>query len=154
VPHQAFLCQDQRYIALGVVSEDQWPRFCRAVQLEDLADDPRFCINSKRVENRPELLSILKKRFKSKPIRWWIIRLSKEKVPHGMFLDFETLRYHPQVVANEYIVEIDTPHWGRLYSEGLPWKFSAAPAGPIRPGGLVGEHTAQVLAELALAEKQ
>ena len=37
VPHQAFLCEDQKYIAVGVVQEDQWPRFCRALKLEELA---------------------------------------------------------------------------------------------------------------------
>ena len=50
VPHQAFLCEDQKYIAVGVVSEDQWPRFCRALKLDELGDDPRFATNPKRVE--------------------------------------------------------------------------------------------------------
>ena len=36
---------------------------------------------------------------------------------------------HPQVVANGHIVEIDTPHWGPLYVDGLPWKFERTPAG-------------------------
>jgi crotonobetainyl-CoA:carnitine CoA-transferase CaiB-like acyl-CoA transferase len=34
VPHQAFLCDDQKYIAVGVVREEQWPRLCRALKLE------------------------------------------------------------------------------------------------------------------------
>ena len=150
VPHQAFICEDQKYIAVGVVSEDQWPSFCRAMGLEELASDPRFGTNPERVENQAELIPILEQRFKTKPVTWWVIRLIKEKVPNGRFMDFEALRYHPQVLQNEHMVELDTAHWGRLYVDGLPWKFGRTPAGPIRPGGLKGEHTAEVLAEFGL----
>lgn len=148
VPHQAFRCQDQKYIAVGVVREEQWPGFCRAVGLENLASNPRFSTNRDRVEHRAELIPYLEQRFQTKPLRWWTIRLSKERVPHGPFLEFDVLRHHPQVVQNNYLLELNTPHWGTLYTEGLPWSFDRTPAGPIRPGGLIGEHTAEVLAEL------
>jgi crotonobetainyl-CoA:carnitine CoA-transferase CaiB-like acyl-CoA transferase len=150
VPHQAFECEDSRYVAAGVVNEDQWPGFCRALKLHDLISDARFVSNPLRVENRAELIPIIAARFKTKPAAWWIVRLTKEKVPNGPFLTFDELRYHPQVIANGHIVEIDTRHWGKLNVDSLPWKFDRTPAGPIRAGGLPGEHTAEVLAELGI----
>jgi len=36
VPHQAFECADSRWLAIGVVSDAQWPGFCRALKLDDL----------------------------------------------------------------------------------------------------------------------
>ncbi len=150
VPHQAFLCEDQQYIAVGVVSEDQWPRFCRALKLDELCNDPRFATNPQRVRNRAELISPLEARFRTKPAAWWAIRLTKEQVPNSRLMDFEGLRYHPQVVQNQQIVELQTPHWGTLNVDGIPWKFEKTPAGPIRPGGLKGEHTDEVLRELGL----
>jgi crotonobetainyl-CoA:carnitine CoA-transferase CaiB-like acyl-CoA transferase len=150
VPHQAFECEDSRYVAAGVVNEDQWPGFCRALKLHDLISDARFVSNPLRVENRAELIPIIAARFKTKPAAWWIVRLTKEKVPNGPFLTFDELRYHPQVIANGHIVEIETPHWGKLNVDSLPWKFDRTPAGPIRAGGLPGEHTAEVLAELGI----
>jgi crotonobetainyl-CoA:carnitine CoA-transferase CaiB-like acyl-CoA transferase len=150
VPHQAFLCEDQKYIAVGVVSEDQWPRFCQAVTLEELRDDPRFVTNPQRVENRAELIPLLEERFRTKPAAWWVIRLTKEQVPHSRILDFEALRHHPQVTQNHHLVDLDTPHWGTLSVDGVPWRFSATPAGPIRAGGLKGEHTEEVLRELGI----
>ena len=150
VPHQAFECEDSRYVAAGVVNEDQWPGFCRALKLDNLISDARFVSNPLRVENRAELIPIIAARFKTKPAAWWIVRLTKEKVPNGPFLTFDELRYHPQVIANGHIVGIDTPHWGKLNVDSLPWKFDATPAGPIRAGGLPGEHTAEVLAELGI----
>jgi crotonobetainyl-CoA:carnitine CoA-transferase CaiB-like acyl-CoA transferase len=150
VPHQAFECEDSRYVAAGVVNDDQWPGFCRALKLDDLISDARFVSNPLRVENRAELIPIITARFKAKPAAWWIVRLTKEKVPNGPFLTFDELRYHPQVIANGHIVEIDTPHWGKLNVDSLPWKFDRTPAGPIRAGGLPGEHTGEVLAELGI----
>lgn len=152
VPHQAFLCEDQQYIAVGVVSEDQWPRFCRALKLDDLCNDPRFRTNPQRVQNRAELIPLVEARLRTKPAAWWTIRLTKEQVPNSRIMDFEGLRHHPQVLQNQQIVELQTPHWGALQVDGLPWKFEKTPAGPIRPGGLKGEHTDDVLREFGLIE--
>ena len=150
VPHQAFLCEDQKYITVGVVSEDQWPRFCRAIKAEELIDDPRFATNPKRVEHRQELIPLLEERFRAKPVAWWAIRLTKEQVSNSRVQDFEALRYHPQVLQNEHIVDMDSPHWGTLSVDGVPWEFSQTPAGPVRPGGLKGEHTQEVLHEFGI----
>jgi crotonobetainyl-CoA:carnitine CoA-transferase CaiB-like acyl-CoA transferase len=153
-PHQAFECQDRRYIAAGVEREEQWPGFCQALKLDELILDPRFATNALRVKNRDELIPIVAERFKTKPAAWWIIRLSKAHVPNGPFMTFDELRFHPQVVRNGYITELNTPHWGRLNADGLPWKFDRTSAGPIRPGGKPGEHTAAVLAELGIVDQR
>jgi crotonobetainyl-CoA:carnitine CoA-transferase CaiB-like acyl-CoA transferase len=151
-PHQAFECEDGKYVAVGVEREEQWPGFCRALKLDDLISDSRFETNRSRVQNRADLVPILTQRFRTKPAAWWIIRLTKEKIPNGPFLTFDELRYHPQVRENDHIIEVDTPHWGRLQVDGLPWKFDHTPAGPVRAGGKPGEHTAEVLAELGIAD--
>lgn len=151
-PHQAFECEDKRFVAVGVERDEQWPGFCRAMKLAELIAEPRFATNPLRVKNRGALVEILQQRFKSKPAAWWIIRLTNERVPNGPVMTFNELRYHPQVLDNEHIVAIDTPHWGRLAVDGLPWKFSRTSIGPIRAGGKPGEHTAEVLAELGIGD--
>jgi CoA:oxalate CoA-transferase len=153
-PHEAFECQDRRYLAVGVDRDDQWAGFCRALKLDDLISDPRFSTNSLRVHNRADLVPMLAERFASKPAAWWAIRLTKEKVPNGPLMSFEELRHHPQVLANDHIVEIDTPHWGTLQVDCLPWRFDRTPAGPIRAGGKPGEHTDEVLAELGIIDER
>jgi crotonobetainyl-CoA:carnitine CoA-transferase CaiB-like acyl-CoA transferase len=127
---------------------------CRALKLEALIDDPRFATNPDRVTNRAELVAILAERFRSKPAAWWILRLSRERVPNGPFLDFQELRYHPQALASDGITELDTPHWEHLSIDGLPWQFERTPAGPIRAGGLPGEHAAEILAELGITSTE
>jgi crotonobetainyl-CoA:carnitine CoA-transferase CaiB-like acyl-CoA transferase len=151
-PHQAFECEDRKYLAVAVEHDGQWPGFCRALKLEHLIEDPRFATNALRVRHRAELVAVLTERFRAKPSMWWTIRLAKENIPHGRTLTFEQLRNHTQVGANQQIVEIDTPHWGRLYADGLPWKFERTPAGPVLAGGKPGEHTVEVLRELGIID--
>lgn len=150
VPHQAFLCQDRRYLAIGVVKETQWRAFCRALQFGELASDPRFDSNPKRVEHRTELIPILEQRFKTKPSSWWSLRLCAEKVPNSRFLDAEALRTHIQVLANEYMPEVETP-WGVVCTGGLPWKFSRTSEHRIQSARQKGEDTSQVLAEVGMS---
>jgi CoA:oxalate CoA-transferase len=151
-PHQAFECADHRYLAVGVERDEQWPRFCRALKLIELVSDPRFATNPLRVKHRDELIPILAERFRTKPAPWWAIRLSHEQVPNGPFLTFPDLCNHPQVLANSHIAEIDTPHWGRMHVDGLPWKFERTPTDPICAGGKPGQHTVEVLAELGIVD--
>ncbi len=58
VPYQNFKTADG-YLVIGVASEVIWKRFCQAIGRTDLTDDTRFANNSKRVENRAELIELL-----------------------------------------------------------------------------------------------
>ncbi len=150
VPHQAFLCQDGRWLMLGVVQEEQWPRLCRAIGKEELIADPRFATNPLRVQQRDALIPILEDVFSTKPVRWWEIRLSEAMVPHGRALSFDSLRWHPQVTENQHMVQMETPRWGTFYTEGLPWRFSETPGRTFRAPWL-GEHTREIVEELGMA---
>ena len=151
-PHQAFECEDRKYLAVGVERDEQWAGLCTALKLEELIGDRRFATNPHRVLRRTELSRILAERFRTKPARWWEIRLNKENVPNSLFLTFDELRDHPQVRANNHIVELDTPHWGRMHADGLPWKFENTPVGPVHVGGRPGEQTEEILRELGIAD--
>jgi crotonobetainyl-CoA:carnitine CoA-transferase CaiB-like acyl-CoA transferase len=149
VPHEAFLCEDRKYLAVGVVTEEQWPAFCSALGFEgDLVADPRFATNALRVEHRHELIPVLAERFATKPSLWWSSRLRRARVPHSPVLDTESVRNHPQILTNGYIERLETPHWGTLDIEGLPWVLHGTPTGPQRPGGLKGEHNDEVFDEV------
>ena len=145
-PHEAFRCADKRYVAVAVVEERQWPGLCRALGFDDaFAVDPRFATNADRLEHRAELSELLAERIGTKPSMWWRPRLIAAHVPNCCVLETEAVRDHPQVLANDYVQTIDTPHWGRIDIEAPPWRFHGTPLGTQRAGGLKGEHTAEVL---------
>lgn len=145
-PHQAFLCLDQRWLFVGVQNDDEWSRFCTAIRREDLLDNPRFATNVQRVNHRQELAAELEPVFARLPSAWWFMQLAKHGVPAGYLNDFETLRHHEHVLANQQIVETDIPHQGKVFVGGLPWRFSKTPA-RISPAPAPDEHTKEALAQ-------
>ena len=149
-PHEAFYCEDSKYIAVGVINESQWACLCRAIGLPELASDARFATNPERVKNRTTLQKVLADRFKTRPLRWWEIQLTKVGVPNGRFLDIDDLLYHSHALENEAIVTLETRHYGRIYSGGLPWRFDHTPLDPIRGACKPGEFTGEVLRQFGV----
>ena len=69
-------------------------------------------------------------------------------LPAGPVLDVREMHADPQTRAREMVVAVDHPSAGRVETLGLPVKFSATPGRVGRPAPRLGEHTAEVLAEL------
>ncbi|MCZ6891561.1 MAG: CoA transferase [Chloroflexi bacterium] len=143
-PHEAFLCQDQRYLAVGVENNAQWHGLCKALSRDDLLQDTRWTTNRERVEGRQELARELGDTFITKPARWWAIQLEKQDVPFGYFYDFETLRNHRQVTENSFFVETNVPDQGRMFMGNPPWRFGSAET-RTEAGPRHGQHTAELL---------
>ncbi len=148
-PHEALRCSDGRWLAIGVERDEQWTRLCEALGAPDLLADEGLATNAGRVRRRDELTSRLAAIVATRPAAWWALCCTRHHVPHGRVLDFDELRHHPQVVANQHLVEVSTPRYGTLVLSGVPWDFESTPALPPVLGGVAGEHTAEVLAELA-----
>ena len=74
VPYQAFKAKDT-YFNLAVGNDQLWEKFCKAAGLESIIYDPKFAINSKRVENREELLKILEDVISTKEAEEWLEKL-------------------------------------------------------------------------------
>ena len=64
----------------------------------------------------------------------------------------EELLTHPQIAANELLVESEHPHAGPMRETRPAARFDATPAGIRRPAPLLGEHTDEILREAGLQE--
>ena len=137
-PDRAFRCEDGRWIGVSVTSDAEWTSLCAATDQPALASDPRYRSNRERVANRETLEEHLIPIFARRPQSYWAHTLARAGVPFGTPLGWEELRNHRQVLANDYIVEIDTPAWGTVWTGGPPWHLSKTPARmgpPPIPGG-------------------
>jgi crotonobetainyl-CoA:carnitine CoA-transferase CaiB-like acyl-CoA transferase len=127
VPNQCFRASDNNWFAVTVESHDHWRDFCSAIGRPELVEDERFASNALRVRNREQLIEDLTEVFAKHPQRWWLSRFETCGVPHSRLLEFDDLRYHQQVAANDYLVEVESAE-GPLTLGGLPWRFSRTPA--------------------------
>ena len=143
VPHRAFLCQDRRWLAVGVMSDIQWRGLCKALNAKDLLKDSRIVTNPGRVQHREEVEDRLEAIFKSLPARWWVIQLRKHKVPVSLFYKYEEIPNLPQVKGNRYIVPIKYPKVGTLPFANLPFQLSKTPV-DLKPGPWPGQDTERV----------
>jgi crotonobetainyl-CoA:carnitine CoA-transferase CaiB-like acyl-CoA transferase len=146
VPYETFETADGE-IAVAVGSERQWPRFCRALGLPALADDPRFAKNGDRVTNRDELLATLRERLAEQTSAAWLAALDAADVPAGPINDIQTAFASEQARARRMAVEVEHPVLGRTTQVGLPFELSATPASIRTAPPLLGEHADEILAE-------
>jgi len=146
VPYETFETADGE-IAIAVGSERQWPRFCRALGLPALADDPRFATNGDRVENRVELIATLRDRLAEQTSAEWLAALDAADVPAGPINDLPTAFASPQAVARHMAVDVEHPALGTTTQVGLPFELSATPASIRTAPPLLGEHSDEILTE-------
>jgi len=144
VPYQSFKSRDS-YLVIGVGSEGIWRRFCQAIGMPGLADDPRFARNPQRVEHRGELIDILTEIFLQRDTAAWVTLLIDAGVPCAPVQTIDQVFLAPQVIAREMVVEVSHPTAGTLRMAGLPVKFSGTPASIRLAPPLLGQHTAEVL---------
>ena len=71
VPYQAFRTSSGQSIVIACGTDEQFRQLCLLLDREDLASEERFRTNKKRVENRAELLNILKIIFLGRTIDFW-----------------------------------------------------------------------------------
>jgi crotonobetainyl-CoA:carnitine CoA-transferase CaiB-like acyl-CoA transferase len=147
VPYETFATADGE-LAIAVASARQWPRACEALGLPALARDPRFATNGDRVVNRVELRRILDARFRERPTAEWLAALDSAEVPCGPINDVVAAFASPQARARAMTVDVEHPVLGPVRQVGIPFTLVRTPASIRTAPPLLGEHTAQVLAEL------
>ena len=153
VPYESFETADGQ-IAVAVGSERQWPRFCLALGLPALADDPRFARNGDRVTNRDELIPTLRARLAERTTAEWVAALAAADVPAGPINDIPTAFASDQARARSMAVPVDHPVLGRTTQVGLPFELSATPAEIRTAPPLIGEQSAEILAEAGYTQDE
>jgi formyl-CoA transferase len=146
-PYQALRTRDG-HITVAGNNERLWRRLCDAIGRGDLPDDPRFATNDDRMANRPALEAELEAALAARDTAEWVDVLLEAGVPAGPINDYRQVFEDPHTHAREMVVEMEHPVEGTVRALGIPVKLSDTPGRIRRPAPLLGEHTAEVLAEL------
>ncbi len=96
VPYQPFKASDGEVI-VACGNDNLFRKFCDAAGCPELAQDPRFASNGKRVENRAEITRLIEAVFRRKTTAQWLELLEAAGVPNGPINDIAQVFEEPQV---------------------------------------------------------
>lgn len=142
--------KDDKWVYLACLpSQPYWEPLCKVLNRPDLIEDQRFNTLEARVENNLELISILDKAFASRPMDEWRGLLDE----HGVIwshipLDFKEVAEDPQILANEYITEVEHPSLGPVKIVNTPIHLNKKAPSVRMFAPELGQHTEEVLLEL------
>ncbi|MBS0222745.1 MAG: CoA transferase [Proteobacteria bacterium] len=146
-PYQAFRAADG-YLTIAAGNQRLWEATCEVLGLVALVGDPRFLTNNDRARNQAELVPLLEAVLEKRPVREWVEELAHRGVPCGPINRVDEVLTDPQVLHREMVMDLLHPRLGSIKSIGCPIKLSETPARLDRHPPDLGEHTAEVLAEL------
>jgi crotonobetainyl-CoA:carnitine CoA-transferase CaiB-like acyl-CoA transferase len=147
VPLRAYRTKDS-YIVIEAFMEHFWRNLCEVLGLPHLADDPRFNSRPNRLINRNELDRLIGDAFLEKTTDEWQKLFDITEVPSGPINSLDKALSDPQVLWRQMVVEIDSPHTGKLKDVGNPIKMSGVETQVYNPPPLLGEHSELVLSKL------
>lgn len=146
VPYQDFPTADGDMI-LAIGNDGQFARFCEIAGHAEWARDERFATNPQRVAHRAALIPLLRQATVMRTTREWIHALEAAAVPCGPINRIDEVFADPQVAARGLRVDLPHPLAGTVPLVANPVRLSASPIDYGRAPPLLGEHTAEVVAE-------
>ena len=97
-----------------------------------------------------ELVAAAEKLFLTRTTEDWLDSFRQVGYPAGPYNLPHEAAADPQVVANEFIVDVDHPTIGRYETAGMPVQFERSPTVPTSPSPRFAEHTSAVMAEIGM----
>ena len=148
VPYQPFDASDQPII-IAVGNERQFARLCEICGHPEWASDPRFASNEARVGNRDEIVRLVGEAIRRRPARDWLDQLEAAAIPAG-----------PINRISQALADVQAQHRAMVRTiagmplVGSPVRLDGARADSELPPPALGEHTAELLADLGIDEAE
>ena len=134
---------------IGAVSDRQFLVLCQVLGRPDLAQDPQLQTNAQRVAARPALLQRLGEILEHHDIDELSAKLEAAGLPYAPIVRPEQLLQDPHLRASGGLVPMQTDDGGTTDVVLLPLLMGGRRPGVRQPLARVGEHTEEVLGQLA-----
>ena len=152
-PYQAFRASDGWFTA-GVPSPALWTAFLSVLGLQHLEADPRFATNADRNANRKQLIPLLEAVTETGTRERWIVAFQAAGVPCGSIQTYDQVFTDPHLTEREFFWDGEHPVLGPLRQLGSPMRLQETPPRRGSAGPSLGQHSAEVLAELGYTADQ
>jgi crotonobetainyl-CoA:carnitine CoA-transferase CaiB-like acyl-CoA transferase len=142
------------YIGVVPYTDGQWRRFFEIIGAPELARDERYRTQAARSRHFGQLYEIIDVALKQKSTAEWIALLKDADIPFAPVNSLDALLDDPHLAAIGFWRKLEHPTEGALIQAGLPISFSLTPMEVRRHAPGIGEHTEEVLVEIAQTEKR
>jgi len=116
------------HIVIAIFTESFWPKLCAALGRPDLAVDPRYDVNVKRLERRDEVDSLVSAALRKATVEQWCERFTAYDVPHAPVLSVGEALRQEQVQAREMVRQVEHATLGPIEVLGPVIQFRSAAA--------------------------
>ena len=151
--YEPFDTKDGEQIFVGLTSDRQWKRFCEHFKRDDLLQSAAYKTNEDRVRERPALRPIIAGIVVQHTRAELAEVFDRIDIPFAPVARPSDLFDDPQLNAHGRMLEITFPNGARAKIPRLPVEIGDHDLALRRQAPAIGEHTAEILAELGLAQK-
>ena len=148
VPTQTFKCKDG-HLAISITNNRQFLKLVELMGRPDLGSDERYADYGARRRNRHLLIPVLEEIFLTRTAQAWTDLLTPAAIAAGEVKNLKQVFDDPQVRHRKMRIELEHGVIGAVPLVGNPIKYSATPVSYNLPPPMLGEHTREVLRELA-----
>ena len=146
--YNAFRSRDGRDVLICANTERMWQELCAALELAELANDPRFTTNERRHANRAQLEPILEQAFAAHDCADLLARFHKHGIPSSPVNSVAEALTDAQIVHRRMVREIPHALGGTIRVLGNPIKFSRSQEDDFTSPPTLGQDTEAILREV------
>lgn len=148
-PSNAYPTSDGRDVVIAANADAVFARLCEAMERPELATDPRYAEHEARGSRQDELDDEIARWSMSHSADGLLALLERHSVPCGLIHAAPDLATDPQFVARDMVLRLAAGFDRPVPMAGVVPKLSRTPGSVRAVGPALGEHTDEVLRELA-----
>jgi crotonobetainyl-CoA:carnitine CoA-transferase CaiB-like acyl-CoA transferase len=153
-PYQAYRSADG-YVTVGAGSQKLWIVFCeKVISQPDWPANPIYLTQTLRVKNADVLEREIEAILMHESTAYWVEKMDAAGIPGGPVLGYEQIMNDPHIHARKMVHDIDHPIIGPMKTLGLPIKSSGELSTIRLPAPWLGQHSKEVLEQLAYSSDQ
>jgi len=146
-PQDVYRCSDGDVI-LVVGNDSQFAKLCESLGHPEWAQSDRFAVNAQRVRHIETLSALLQAEFGKRTRKELIDTLDRAGVPCGPINSVADVFEDPQVLARGMLRDVPHPSGVNVPQVASPMRFSDHPLPDREAPPLLGQHSAEILAEI------
>jgi CoA:oxalate CoA-transferase len=152
-PYNVYPAKDG-YVAIICVVETHWRNLLAAMGREDLADDPRFADNAKRVENLAATDAVVEEWTRSLGRDAIFAATRQHRVPSAPVRDLREVMNDRHMHERGMLERIRHPELGDIVVPTSPLRFHGADKLETTPSPRLGQHNDEIYGALGLSAEE